>query len=91
MVRVQLVMPDDEWERFVEQARREGMSLSVWLRVAARERLGKRQSVKQFESPEDVAEFFASCATLDDPDTEPDWDEHMRVMNASRASGSART
>ena len=91
MVRVQLVMPDDEWERFVEQARREGMSLSVWLRVAARARLGKRQSVKQFESPEDVAEFFASCATLDGPDTEPDWDEHVRVTNASRASGSART
>ena len=72
MAREQLVIPDDEWERFVEQARREGMSLNAWLRVAARERLGKRQSVKQFESPEDVAEFFASCATIDGPDTEPD-------------------
>ena len=39
------------------QARREGMSLSAWLRVAARERLEARQRVKLFESPEDVKEF----------------------------------
>ena len=91
MARVQLVMPDDDRERFVEQARREGMSLSAWLRAAARERLEKRRSVKQFESPEDVMEFFRSCAALDGPETEPDWEEHLRVMNQSRASGSART
>lgn len=91
MARVQLVMPDDDRELFVDQARREGMSLSAWLRAAARERLEKRQSVKQFESPEDVREFFRSCAALDGPDTEPDWEEHLRVMNESRASGFAKT
>ena len=36
MARVQLVIPDDERELFVDQARREGMSLSAWLRAAAR-------------------------------------------------------
>ena len=44
MARVQLVMADEDRERFVEQARREGMSLSAWLRAAARERLATRQS-----------------------------------------------
>ena len=87
MARVQLVMPDADRDRFVHQARQEGMSLSAWLRAAARERLEKCQSVKLFQSPEDVEEFFRSCASLDGPDTEPDWSEHLRVMNESRGAG----
>ena len=49
MARVQLVMPDADRDRFVDQARREGMSLSAWLQVAARERLEStpaRQTVR---------------------------------------------
>ena len=61
--------------------------LARWLRVAARERLEARQRVKLFESPDDVKEFFRSCAVLDGPETEPDWDEHLRVMNESRGTG----
>ncbi|MCY4528469.1 MAG: hypothetical protein OXD46_05490 [Chloroflexi bacterium] len=87
MARVQLVMPDADRDRFVDQARREGMSLSAWLRAAARERLETSQHVRLFESPEDVKEFFRSCAVLDGPETEPDWSEHLRVMNESRATG----
>ena len=64
MARVQLVMPDDDRDRFVRQARREGMSLSAWLRAAARERLEARQSAKLFKSAEDVREFFRSCVAL---------------------------
>ena len=87
MARVQLVMPDVDRELFVEQARREGMSFSAWMRAAARERLEASQRVKLFESPEDVKEFFRSCAALDGPEMEPDWSEHLRVMNESRAAG----
>lgn len=89
MARVQLVMADEDRERFVEQARREGMSLSAWLRAAARERLATRQPVKLFETPEDVEEFFRSCASLEGPEKEPDWDEHLRVINESRGRGVA--
>ena len=91
MARVQLVMPDDERDRFVHQARREGMSLSAWLRAAARERLEARQSVNLFESPEDVREFFRSCAALEGPEAEPDWSDHLRVMKESRGRGVAPT
>ena len=90
MVRVQLVMADDDRDRFAHQARLEGMSLSAWLRAAARERLERRQRVKQFESPEDVQEFFRSCAALEGPEREPDWSEHLRVMSESRGRGAAR-
>ena len=91
MARVQLVMSDDDRERFVDQARREGLSLSAWLRAAARERLEARQSVKLFDSPQDVEEFFRTCAALDGPETEPDWSEHLRVMSESRTRGAAGT
>ena len=91
MARVQLVMPDDDRDRFVHQARREGMSLSAWLRAAARERLETRQRVKLFESPDEVKEFFTSCSTLEGPEKEPDWSEHLRVMSESRGRGVART
>ncbi len=91
MARVQLVMPDDDRDRFVHEARREGISLSAWLRAAARERLETLQSVKLFGSPEDVEEFFRSCATLEGPETEPDWSEHLRVISESRGRGVAVT
>lgn len=42
MARVQLIIPDDDKARFVQQARREGLSFSAWLRAAARERLEAR-------------------------------------------------
>ena len=91
MARVQLVMPDADRDRFVAQAQREGMSLSAWIRAAAREHLETRQRVKLFESPDDVKEFFRYCASLDGPETEPDWSEHLRVMNKSRRSVVAAT
>ena len=57
MVRVQLVIPNEDRDRFVHQARREGMTLSAWLRAAARDRLGKRQRTKPFESAADLEAF----------------------------------
>ena len=94
MARVQLVMPDDDRDRYVHQARREGLSLSAWLRAAARERLERRQKVqkvKPFQSQEEIEEFFRSCDDLEGPEEEPDWSEHLRVMNESRARGIAGT
>ena len=90
MARVHLVMADDDRDSYVRQARLEGVSLSAWLRAAARERLERRQRVKQFESPEEVEEFFRSCAALEGPETEPDWSEHLCVMGESRGRGAAR-
>ena len=77
MARVQLVIPDADRDRYWCQARKEGMTLSAWLRTAARERLQKRQSAKPFQSPEELEEFFRACDHLEGPETEPDWDEHL--------------
>ena len=91
MARVQLVIPDADRDRFVLQARREGMTLSAWLRAAAHTRLTERQRVKPFESLEDIEEFFKMCDALEGPETEPDWEDHLRVINESRAAGATGT
>ncbi len=91
MARVQLVIPDEDRDRFVHQARREGMTLSAWLRAAARERLQERQHAKPFQSPEDLEEFFRTCDSLEGPETEPDWDQHLDLINQSRRRGASDT
>ena len=87
MARVQLIIPDDDKARFVQQARREGLSFSAWLRAAARERLEARQRVQRFQSVEDLQRFFEECDARRGAGREPDWDEHKRAIEASRLRG----
>ena len=82
---VQIEISDAARERFVRQARREGMTLSGWLYAAACERLESRQRAKPFASVEDLMAFFRACDDPDGPEEEPDWSEHLRVIEASRA------
>ena len=91
MARVQLVMPDEDHDRYVRQARLEGMSLNAWLRAAARERWETSKAIRRFESPADVMQFFVTCAAREDAGTEPDWNDHLRVMHESRGRGTAET
>ena len=81
MARVQLVIPDGDRDRFVHQARREGMTLSAWLRTAARERLEEQQRDDPFDSPADLEGFFRECDALEGPTPEPDWVEHVDVID----------
>ena len=87
MARVQLTIPDEDRERFVLQARSEGLTFSAWLRAAARERLESRRRVERFESPDDLRRFFAECDARRGPGREPDWEEHKRAIEQSRLRG----
>ena len=91
MARVQLVIPDEDRDRFVHQARREGMTLSAWLRTAARERLEEQQRSDPFDSSADLEVFFRECDALEGPTPEPDWVEHVDVVNESRSRGASNT
>ena len=91
MARVQLVIPDADRDRFVHQARREGMTLSAWLRTAARKRLEEQQGAEPFESPEDLEAFFDRCDALEGPTSEPDWGEHLDVIRESRSQGASKS
>ena len=84
MARVQLIIPDEDRDRFVHQARREGMTFSAWLRAAARDRLEERQRFKSFESPAQIEAYFRACDDLDGPEREPEWEAHLRTITESR-------
>ena len=87
MARVQVIIPDEDRDQFVQQARQEGLTFSAWLRAAARERCEDRQRAEQFKSPGDLNRFFEECDARRGPGMEPDWDEHLRAIEASRAAG----
>lgn len=89
MARVQLVMSDEDRDRYFQQARREGMTLSAWLRAAARERLEARQQVAPFKSPGELEKLFRACDTLPGPEMEPEWSEHLTLINESRRRGTS--
>ncbi len=91
MARVQLVIPDEDRDRFVHQARSEGMTLSAWLRTAARQRLEEQQRSHPFASPEDLAGFFRACDSLEGPGREPDWEQHLAVIDESRRRDASGT
>ena len=91
MARVQLVIPDEDRDRFVHQARREGMTLSAWLRTAAHERLEEQQRFEPFDSPADLEAFFDRCDALEGPKSEPEWEEHLEVIDQSRKRGAPNT
>ena len=84
--RVQVVLSEEERDRFKGQARREGLSLSAWLRLAGRERLEAAGARLRFDTPEALDDFFRECDARE-TGREPDWEEHLRVMTASRGSG----
>ena len=73
------------------QARRQGMSLNAWLRSAAHDRLERAMASGRIRTPEDLAAFFARCDALPGPAVEPDWEEHLSVMEWSRRRGRTPT
>ena len=91
VARVQLVIPDVDRTRFVHQARREGWSLSAWVRTAPHERLARQSCTGQFASGADLESFFGDCDALEGPDREPDWNQHRAVIDQSRRRGAADT
>ena len=91
MAKVQLTITDEECDRFVLQAQSEGLSLCAWLRAIANKRIEEKQRAERFVSTVDVDAFFKACGKLKGPESEPDWEEHLNVMEQSRACGLSDT
>jgi hypothetical protein len=87
--RIHILVREADKARYRHQAEREGLSLGAWLREAAEERLEDARA-RLFGSVDDLRTFFD---TQDEKEStpEPDWDEHRRVMERSRTSGSEPT
>ena len=86
-----MIIPDEDKDRFVRQARKEGLSFSAWLRAAAQERLEAQEKADVFKSVEDLRRFFEECDASQGPGVEPDWEEHKRVIEESLMRGLRET
>lgn len=91
MPRIHLIVSEPDRTRYAAAARREGLSLSAWLRAAAATRLDDREGVEPFHTEDDVWRFFADRDAEVDGGTEPDWEQHLDVIRASRSRGAAGT
>ncbi|HEX9888364.1 MAG TPA: hypothetical protein VGA69_02715 [Nitriliruptorales bacterium] len=82
-----IVLSAEERARYRAAAQVEGESLSEWVRNAARARLATSEP-DRLASVEDLDAFFARCDERcdegADDQPEPDWDEHLAVIEGSR-------
>lgn len=81
MIRVQVLLSEEEREALRRQAEREGQSLSGWIREAA---VGKLESLdRALASGDELKEFFAERQDRE-RGREPDWEDHLEVIGRSR-------
>ena len=91
MPRIHLIVSEPDRTRYAAAARREGLSLSAWLRAAASDRLDDRTDAEPFRTEDDVWRFFADRDAEMDGGAEPDWEQHLDVIRGSRSRGAAGT
>ena len=89
MATIQLEIPEEDRERFAEQAEREGMALEAWLISVARQHSPqpKTKEPERFKSVEELRAFFAEISARSGHGPEPDWEEHLRNIDESRRQG----
>jgi len=80
--RIHLIIDERERDAFRSRAAAEGLSLSEWLRGAARERLEREQPM-EIRTVVDLDRFFAERRAVESGD-EPEWEQHVQVMERSR-------
>lgn len=91
MPRIHLIVSEPDRTRYAAAARRDGLTLSAWLRAAASDRLDRRAQTEPFRTEDDVWRFFADRDAEAACGAEPDWEQHLDVMRRSRGRGAART
>jgi hypothetical protein len=89
-VRVQVILDEQQRVLFQCQATSEGLSLSGWLRKAGEEKLAKSRTADSIRSVEELRAFFQACDTREQG-KEPDWEQHLEVIQSSRGSGTSGT
>ncbi len=88
--RVQVIISDEDREAFRRQAERDGLSLSAWLREAGRRRLAEA-AAPAIDTVEELRTFFRECADREGDSSEPDWPQHLEVIDSSRSRDRAPT
>ena len=92
MPTIQLVIPEEDRESFARQAAREGKTLDAWLLSLARQRVvgqqpARKKTGERFKSAEELRAYLRAHSSLDGPERELDWEEHLRNIDESRRQG----
>ena len=85
-VRVQVILNEEEANRFKSQAMRESKSLSAWLRDAGNKMIDMNREQQRLTDPESLKEFFRKNDEREDG-VEPDWEDHKRLLLDSYQAG----
>ena len=88
--RVQVLLDPETKRGFEDLARREGLSLSAWLREAGMQRAAGQQRGRRIRDVHELEAFFAECAERESGQ-EPDWEEHKAAVASSVARGGSDT
>lgn len=86
-IRVQVILDENEVSRFRSRARKEAKSLSAWLRDAGRAALAAEDRRRLLDDKAALRDFFKACDRRETAASEPDWDEHKKVLTGSYRSG----
>ena len=86
MERIQVLLDPEERELFRRLARQRGLSLSGWLREAALARATEEGRLAPLRTVEALRKFWAACDARA-AGREPDWEEHLAVLDASKREG----
>ena len=89
MATIQLDIPEEDRERFVKQAEREGKTLDAWLISVGRQHSPRPEppANDRFQSVEELMEFLEECRANSRLEREPDWEVHLRNIHESRIQG----
>jgi len=88
--RIQVVLDENERELFRQQAKKDGMSLSAWMKKAAREKSEGKGREEKIDSAEELDAFFSAC-DVQEKGMEPDWNDHRKVIEKSISAGKAES
>jgi len=78
--RIQVILDEEEALQFKNQARKEGKSVSSWLREAGKKVIELNHSKRKLKDPPSLKTFFKKINNKKDG-TEPDWEEHKKLLS----------
>lgn len=78
--RIQVILDEAEALQFKTQARKEGKSVSSWLREAGKKVLELNNEERKLKDPASLKAFFHKINNKKEG-TEPDWEEHKKLLS----------
>lgn len=80
--RIQVILDEEEALQFKNQARKEGKSVSSWLREAGKRVIEINDSKVKLKDAASLKAFFKKINSKKEG-TEPDWEEYKKLLSES--------